>query len=299
GERTRVLITGASGLLGRAVNHELQQHKDQFETLGLCFSRQIEGLTQCDLTSIEDTLRIVTQSKPHLVVHCAAERRPDIVEKQPDRAKQLNDGATERLCQLAEECGATMLFISTDYVFDGKNPPYDEKSKPSPLNAYGESKVRCEQEVLRRRRNLVLRVPVLYGDTADVNESAVTCLFALVKAGVPCTIDHIAKRYPTHCADVANVVRHLSLRAGRIDGGVYHFSGNECLTKYEMCLAMGRVFGLSTDHVAPQVEPDSSATLRPVDARLSCQRLEATLGPEAVQRRSFEEGIRQCLAKFV
>ena len=86
--------------------------------------------------------------QPHVIVHCAAERRPDVVENHPDTASQLNVDASGNLAKEAAAIGAFLIYISSDYVFDGTNPPYREEDIPNPLNLYGKTKLEGEKAVL-------------------------------------------------------------------------------------------------------------------------------------------------------
>ena len=181
-----MLITGASGLLGRAVFSELSANgKELCRILGVAFSRTGDQFQFCDLTDSESVELLLARVRPSAIIHCAAERRPDIVEGQPESAAAINIEATKCLSKLcsspdgAHQC--LLLFISTDYVFDGTSPPYSEESVPSPLNAYGRSKYAGEQIVLGASSlNCVLRVPILYGNVSFLEESAVTSLFSKV-----------------------------------------------------------------------------------------------------------------------
>lgn len=81
-------------------------------------------MLRVDITSTEDATRALESFSPHVVIHAAAERRPDVVENNPEAARKLNVGATQFLAQECERLKAKMIYISTDYVFDGTDPPY-------------------------------------------------------------------------------------------------------------------------------------------------------------------------------
>lgn len=272
----KVLITGASGLLGRAIFREFEG-EGSWQVFGLAFSRATEKLKKVDLTNIESVTQVINDFKPSVVIHSAAERRPDVVEKREEDTKNLNVIATRNLCKAAASVGAWVLYISTDYVFDGKNPPYSETAEPTPLNKYGQSKLDGEKATLETSAdNSVLRVPLLYGEVEYLGESAVTVLFEKVKVtDSQCVMSDYERRYPTSCADVAFVIRELS--DNRIKNpnikGIYHWSSNENMTKYDMAAAMAEAFGWSTDHIKADKNPSGGAP-RPFNSHLSCGRLE-------------------------
>ena len=128
--KSRVLITGASGLLGRAIMKQFS-NSDKWEVLGLAHSRAAETLKKADLLDFDETKPIVKEFKPQVLIHSAAERRPDVVENDEETCTKMNVGVTETLAKAMNELNSDleipehfMLYISSDYVFDGSSPPY-------------------------------------------------------------------------------------------------------------------------------------------------------------------------------
>ncbi|XP_054929584.1 methionine adenosyltransferase 2 subunit beta-like isoform X2 [Dermacentor andersoni] len=270
-----VLITGASGLLGRPLVRAFQAAS--WSVTGLAHSRASGELLSVDLTDAKLTEKIVTEKRPNVIVHSAAQRFPDKVEKDYDGSYALNVTASKNLAALADAVGAAFIFISTDYVFDGRDPPYSESAKPNPLNKYGKTKAEAERAVLSAKPDaVVLRVPVLYGGEEYVAESSVSVLCELLNdRSKHVKASDYEIRYPSHTEDIAFIVVQLAER-GRKDrsvSGVYQWCGLEPLTKYAMVRAIGQAHGLSTDHVSPDAEPSSGAP-RPRDCRLEHSRLQ-------------------------
>ncbi|MEE6478802.1 hypothetical protein FKM82_012011 [Ascaphus truei] len=143
----RVLITGATGLLGRAVYKEFKDNN--WHVVGCGYTRARPRFEHLNLLDVAAVKTLVQDFKPHVIVHCAAERRPDIVESQPESASMLNVVASGNLAKEAAGVGAFLLYISSDYVFDGTNPPYLEDSVPNPLNFYGKTKLEGERTVFQ------------------------------------------------------------------------------------------------------------------------------------------------------
>ncbi|XP_053574551.1 methionine adenosyltransferase 2 subunit beta isoform X2 [Bombina bombina] len=294
----RVLITGATGLLGRSVYNEFKEN--DWHVLGCGFSRARPRFEYLNLLDAAAVKALIQDFKPHAIVHCAAERRPDIVENQPESASMLNVGASENLAKEAAEVGAFLIYISSDYVFDGTNPPYHEDSLPNPLNLYGKTKLEGERVVLQNNDGAaILRVPVLYGDVEKLEESAVTIMFDKVQySNKSANMDHLQQRFPTYVKDVARVC--LQLTEKRLQNptikGIFHWSGSEQMTKYEIACAMADAFNLPSSHLRAITDEPVGATPRPWNPKLDCSKLEA-LG--IGQRTPFRVGIRESLWPFL
>ena len=291
----RVLITGASGMLGRAVLSEFT--KNGWDCLGLAFSRTRGDLVKVDLCNADEVTRIVNTFKPSVLVHAAAERRPDAVEKQPEATRSLNVTASKHLADLCSELKCFLIYISTDYVFDGSSPPYKPSDTPNPINAYGQSKLDGERAVTTCQHSAILRVPILYGEVENLDESAVTVLFKPLKSGTVTNVSNGQRRYPTHTKNVASVCCKISEKAlcePDVCKGIWHYSGNECFTKYTMVQTMGEVFSLSTDHLNPVSDP-VGGTPRPHDCQLDFSETDRVFGcPQSL----FKEGIAEVLQPF-
>ncbi len=232
----KVLVTGASGLLGR----EIVKHfiKDGWDVLGLAYSRIDAGLVKVDLKDPIQVKKVFHDYRPNVVVHSAAERRPDKMSDDLEGARMLNVSSTETVTKLCKEYDSFLLYISTDYVFDGSLPPYKPSDKTNPLNDYGLSKRDGEIVVQEYTNSAILRVPILYGNVETVDESAVTTIYNAVKSGKAATkLSDYEIRFPTHTVDVARIIVQICLRSLNnhpICRGVWHYSAPESYTKYGM-----------------------------------------------------------------
>lgn len=295
-----ILLTGASGLLGRSLLRTLAPLSANGSLVGLAFSRAQAPLEHLDLTDEAAVRAAVSRFAPDLVVHAAAERRPDAVDGNPAAAERLNVAATALLASLAAGRGARFLYVSTDYVFDGAAPPYRVDSPTGPLNAYGRMKLAGEDAV----RNAygasggstwaVVRIPILYGRVESLAESPVTELAAKVFAGKPFKVEDWASRYPAHADDVARAIALVCGRLAAGEGGVYHFAGREMLTKHGMARAIASAFGRDPQLAEADPRPPAGAP-RPKDCRLDDSRLRSLGFSPLIP---FAEGVREAVAPF-
>ncbi len=274
------LITGASGLLGRALMHEFTTCGLFEKVTGTAFSRAGNGLIKVDLTDPAACANLVQNVGPSVVIHAAAERRPDKVAEDPAAAEALNVDCVYALAKACSSHGAFLVLLSTDYVFDGSSPPYSPESFPKPVNEYGELKLRAEYAAMAAHpKCAVLRVPVLYGPTTNLSESAVTLLHDAATLAVatatddgdppapPSNVDAWAVRTPTFTPDVARVLRRLCVLAtqGMARGlsattsakqagctGIFHWSSAERCTKFDQTLLIARLLegGASEDQLS-------------------------------------------------
>ncbi|QRW18928.1 hypothetical protein RhiXN_00334 [Rhizoctonia solani] len=219
------------------------------------------------------------------VVHCAAERRPDVAAKNVEATWTLNGAVPATLARLSstKEHSFTLIYISTDYVFDGTAAPYSVDAKPNPVNLYGETKLAGERAVLddgyqgKPGQRVVLRVPVLYGPAPKNSDSAINILVDIVndQSGKQYTMDHYATRYPTNVLDIADFLVRLAVLDKPLPS-ILHYSGTEPYTKYEICLVLAKILNVPHNHITPDAAdpPPNLAISRPKNTQLSLEILD-------------------------
>jgi S-adenosylmethionine synthetase len=296
----RVIVTGASGVLGTQVYEAFVQ--GNHDVLGLAHSRASQKLKQLDLMNEAETANVFETFKPDWVVHCAAERRPDVAEKDPESTRKLNADLPGRLAQLAKSLNFTLIYISTDYVFDGTSPPYTPSARTNPVQLYGQTKRDGEVAVLGvdGAKAVVLRVPVLYGPAPKNSDSAINILLDVVQdqSGKQYKMDHYATRYPTNVIDIANFLVRLSALKGPLPP-IIHYSAAEPFTKYEICLIFSQILSLPHAHIIPDAEAPAGtgATTRPRDCQLYTKESEDLRVEGGLGCGGFEEWWRLHLGK--
>lgn len=173
----KVLVTGVAGQLGHDVMNEL--HKRGYEGVGSDIAPQYSGAddgtavtkmdyVQMDITNSEEVNETIKKVNPDVVVHCAAWTAVDLAEEKEnkDKVMAINVGGTENIARVCKELDCKMVYISTDYVFDGYGTrPWEEDCKDyAPLNVYGESKLMGEKVVsLNLEKYFIVRIAWVFG----------------------------------------------------------------------------------------------------------------------------------------
>lgn len=291
-----VVVTGASGLLGRAVVDRFENNGDKVIPLAWTRADEDSRYTKLDLMDERSVEDFFSAQKVDVVIHCAAERRPDVAEADPEKAAKINAGVPAHLSKLSREKGFPMVYISTDYVFNGRNPPYEVNDEPDPLQAYGRQKRDGELAVLKEREQgapvTVLRVPVLYGKTKYNAESAVNILRDVVEdqSGKEYKMDHYQVRFPTNVDDIGRLLVDLTHLEKPLPAILHYASPAPALTKYDMTKIIAEHLDLPIDHVKPDsARPVSKPgqTERPENTQLSTKSLEE-LGVDTREDADFE-----------
>ena len=192
--KKRVMITGANGQLGRAVN---LQYADSGE-----YELSNTDVGELDITNIDKVMTFVREVKPYAIINCAAYTAVDACEKEEDLAFRINAIGPRNLSIAATETGAKMMHVSTDYVFDGNGTrPYRETDPTGPQGAYGRTKLAGEDFVREfSDRHFIVRTAWLYGDGKNfvktmlrLSETNDKVRVVMDQVGSPTSADELAK----------------------------------------------------------------------------------------------------------
>jgi dTDP-4-dehydrorhamnose reductase len=265
----RILVTGASGFIGRGCVAALSS---AHEVRGTYRSRPAEGLMRLDLLDSAEVSRVLEACRPEAIVHCAARSSVDWCEENPAEARQLNVDTTLALLAAARRIGARVAFLSTDYVFDGTAGPYSEGDPVRPINVYGRLKLEMEQVALAENGNLVVRTTNVYGYDPQ-SKNFLMPILPLIARGKTIVVADDQWGTPTLVEDLAETIR--ALLEQRV-AGVVHVAGPDYVNRAEWARLAVAMFGLDPGRVvaAPTVDLKQAA-LRPLRAGLACLRLPA------------------------
>jgi len=244
--RRRVLVTGASGMLGKDLSPALAAAGCDV------FARP---RTDLDITSAPEVARAFRDTQPDVVVNCAAYTKVDACETDP-RAFEVNASGVEILAAECRARGVQLVQISTDFVFDGsKASPYSEEDPTAPLSAYGLSKRRGEEAALRVPTGLVVRASWLFGRGGWNFVEAIRRQIEEGKRALAVVDDQRGR--PTATTDLSEAVLAL-LESGAV--GVYHFANRGAVTWFDFAREIVALLGRPDVAVAPI---DSATLARP------------------------------------
>jgi dTDP-4-dehydrorhamnose reductase len=289
---TRILLTGIAGQLGS----ELQQ---TLVPLGEVMGIDRQGL---DLTQPDQIRQVIGEFKPDVIVNAAAYTAVDKAETETELANAINGKAPTIMAEAAQQLGAALIHVSTDYIFDGKkNTPYTEDDTPDPINAYGQSKLLGEEGVLKNcDRAIILRTAWVYGAQGKGNFVKTMLRLGAERDELRVVVDQVGT--PTWTGDLASAIAQLaqSLKSDTLTG-IYHFTNSGAISWYDFAVAIFEEaqqigFPLQVKQVVPITTAEyPTPAARPAYSVLSTQKISAVLGNHPSHWRT---GLRRMLKQL-
>eukprot|EP00240_Pyramimonas_obovata_P003539 CAMPEP_0118932070 /NCGR_PEP_ID=MMETSP1169-20130426/8996_1 /TAXON_ID=36882 /ORGANISM="Pyramimonas obovata, Strain CCMP722" /LENGTH=873 /DNA_ID=CAMNT_0006874667 /DNA_START=50 /DNA_END=2671 /DNA_ORIENTATION=+ len=285
----RVLVVGASGQLGAALVEQFGQRNcigtyNTVQTDPAYIHLDLEDIA-ADATLGEAWLERI---HPDVLCICAAFTWVDGAESQLTKAFSVNATAPAHLAAAAQKLKIQTVFISTDYLFDGEDGPYDETAVPNPVNVYGMSKLEGEQKVLAACPSaLIVRTTTVFGPEQQTKNFVSQVNKALAVEGNVFRVPNDQLTTPTYSKDLALVTRKLLATNA---SGIFHVVGPETMSKYEFAVKIATHAGLDVSML--QAIPTDSfcqKAKRPLKGGLTCQKLVGVLPDVTV--RTVEEAL--------
>ena len=237
-----ILITGAIGQIGRAL---------QRLGCGAPHNYICTDVAELDITDAGAVLQTVKEQRIDVIVNCAAYTNVEKAEEDEPTADLLNHKAAAYLAAAAKETGATLIHVSTDYVFDGTaHTPYTEDGTPSPLGAYGRTKLAGERAVMASGcRYLIFRTAWLY---SEYGNNFLKSMLRLTSERETLRVVFDQVGTPTYAGDLALAIFSL-IEAGRYAGyeGVYHFTDEGGCSWYDFAVEIAAAAGHGTCRIIP------------------------------------------------
>lgn len=273
----RILLTGASGLVGAAFTQAAARRGHQVTGLVGGFTGELPGLAarrSLDLTDEAAVTAAVLELFPDAIVNCAAVSVPEDCDANPARAQTLNVALPTTLARLAHHLSARLVHLSSEQAFDGaRSTPYAVGDTPSPINLYGRQKIESERAVHATAAEfaVTLRAPLLMGNSPGGKRSTHERLFADWSAGRAAKLYTDEFRQTCTAENLAEAIVELCER--RDVRGVCHWAGAELLSRHELGLRVRAHFKL-TEAQAPIIAVNRAANPEAAKKRQACLALD-------------------------
>ena len=291
----KILITGANGLLGQYfVRQAIAKGYVVTGTgrgPGKLIAAALDGYSYfpVDITDGPALRALIVSEKPTVIVHAAAMTQVDQCENDKQECYNVNVTATRFLIDAAKEIGARLVYISTDFIFDGESGPYNESAEPSPVNYYGSTKLVAEKSVMESGLQwAVARTVLVYGlVSGSGRKNIISFVKESLEQATPIRMVTDQYRTPTFVQDLATGVLLIIEKNAT---GIFHLSGDRLVTPYEMAVATAKFFGLDENLIGKTTSAElNQPAVRPPKTGFIIDKAKRELGFAPV---SFETGLK-------
>ena len=278
----KLLVIGASGQVGSALMKHLSEKNN---VVGTYSSSNKKGLVHLDITDEKEVSKLIQKINPSIIFHCSAAISIDFCEKNPDAARKINVDGTKNVVEAAKKIGAKVVYLSTEYVFDGRKGPYSETDNPNPINVYGKNKLEGEKVVLSAQNSLVIRSTLIFSLGYDT-KSLLNVIVKSLKSGQEIKIVDDQITNPISADNLAEAISDLALKN---KSGIYNVASKERMSRYEFAIKAAKALGLNSS----LIKPVKSAYFRQNAKRpLSCGlKIDKFLRNSKVKLLSLEEAV--------
>ncbi len=281
----RILVIGAKGMLGRDLMGILHSSFSKDEVVGW-------DIEEIDIRKEDESVAKIAELRPEVVIHLAAYTDVDRCESDKERAFAVNAEGTRHVALAASKCRAKMVYLSTDYVFDGKKrEPYVESDPPHPLNVYGRSKLQGEQYVQEWvEDSLIVRTQWLYG---PFRKNFVDSILQQAREKNALSIVNDQVGSPTYTVDLAKAICELIRFNAR---GIFHAANSDFCTWYTFGQAILELSGINRVRVLPISSTElGRPAARPSYSVLNCQKLKRETG---LTMRPWSEALKDYFSAY-
>lgn len=295
----KILVTGSNGLLGQKLT-ELLITDQSIKLVATARGKSVLSVSPgefhaLDISDLEEVKRVVSAIKPDVIINTAAMTQVDQCETDREACWNANVTAVENLIKACAENHIHLVHVSTDFIFDGSHGPLDETEAPNPVNYYGESKLAAEQAIQKSSIDWsILRTVLVYGITQDMSRSNIVLWVKnSLEQGKTIQVVNDQWRTPTLAEDLA---MGCYLAAKKKAKGIYHISGKDFLTPFDIAIQTAEYFKLDKSLIkATDSTQFTQPAKRPAKTGFIIDKARKDLGYEP---HSFREGI-EVLAKQI
>lgn len=260
-----ILVIG-SGLLGTDLITVL--HREFGEVTGTYNTKPKPNSIHLNITDRDECFKAIRQLKPEVIIHSAALTNVDYCEDHKEEAILTNANGTKNIVDAAKKNNAKVVYVSTDFVFDGKKGMYKEDDPVNPISVYAYSKLLGEYYTLGVPGNVITRTSVIYG---NARQNYVSWVRDSLKAGTKIKIVTDQFNSPTLSIDLAEAIAALTKSNAT---GIYHTAGGERISRFDFAKKIAKYYGLDDS----PIEAVTSDTLnqkakRPMDSSLDVSKV--------------------------
>lgn len=291
----RIAITGASGLLGHALIASASPRHDIIAGIHSSELLDVGSIEQSllDLTDTQSIRRFVEQSRPDYLIHSAAITDVDLCEREPKRAQLLNADATRLIVDAVRNLPTRVVYISTDYVFDGTAGPYSETDATNPINVYGKTKLEGELAIRSLdERGMIVRSASFLGHGGPERPTFAERMLETMRTNPPLksAVDQISNVAPVD--ELAFGILRLIGSGGT---GIWHIAHPRLISRYDLAVMLAKRAGLDANRCVQRVAYESlgRTARRPLRSGLNCEKATSALG---LTFRSLGESIVRYIA---
>ena len=283
----RLLITGASGLLGNKI---VELARRDYKVVPLHSTRPLHfDSLKLDITDQKQVSDLFSRLEPDVVIHTAAETNVDRCEIRKELAQKINVEGTRNIAVACSKTDAKMIYTSTDYVFNGEKWLYTEEDTPNPINHYGVTKLGGENQAKKLPKNyVILRTSVLYG-WHPWKQNFVTWVINSLeqKKEISIVADHF--NTPTLADNLTEIIIEVMQKDLQ---GLYHASGSQRISRYEFAQQIAKTFNLDHDLIKPIKMSQIFAwkAKRPKDSSLDTNKIKGLLKTKLL---NINEGLKK------
>lgn len=256
----KVLVTGVKGQLGFDVVNELK--KRGIEPIGV-------DIDEMDITDPESVNKVIKEANPDAVIHCAAYTAVDAAEDNVDVCRRVNKDGTQNIANVCKELDCKMVYISTDYVFDGQGTrPWEPDDKQTPLNVYGQTKYEGELAVSNTlEKFFIVRIAWVFGING---KNFIKTMLNLSKNHDSLTVVNDQFGSPTYTYDLARLLVDMVLTEKY---GFYHATNEGICTWYEFACEIFKAAGIEIKVSPVSSDQYPAKAKRPSNSRMSKEKL--------------------------
>jgi dTDP-4-dehydrorhamnose reductase len=281
----RIVVIGSTGQLGT----------DLVKTLGT--SHEVISLTHSDVEVADiDSLVILKEQRPDVVINTAAFHKTDQCEEEPQKTFCVNALGARNIALITKEIDATAVYVSTDYVFDGsKREPYSEDDIPAPVNTYGISKLAAEHFTRQNPKHYIIRIASVFGEAGSSGKGGnfVETMIKKAKNNESIIVVDDMWMSPTYAKDAALLLKGILER--HLPYGVYHTTNKGYCSWYQFAQEIFCITKLTPDLKPTKTDPEYGKARRPgfsalMSTKLSKYNLESRDWKEALHEYLIEKG---------